>query len=449
MNSSLKISLVCAALLSASSYAERIEIPSSFNPVGSGARALGLGGSFIAMADDATAASWNPGALTQLRTAELAIAYSYTSLTEDNTFTEDPQLSGEQTVDSNDINYLAFSVPCGAETCGKNMVFSVNYQRLYDLSRQWDLQRDLDDTTFFNQRKQAFGYRSQGSLSAIGLAYAIQVTDDFSIGATVNVWLDEGFNDDWILSQYSQESGLADGTLPYTRYINSEVENEFEGVNFNLGALWQIFQKDETKLTLGVVYKSGFTADITQTLSTQNSITYPTDPDFNNQFDDLNTFEQKLEMPQSFGVGLAYQFSDNFTASVDIYQTSWSDFVVTDANGVERSPLSGQPIEGHEIDDTVQIRVGAEYRIISQEFGDNYIIPIRAGAFIDPVAAEGGGDDTYGVSVGSGIAFEHFVFDIAYQYRFGSDIGKSVMPLLGFSQDIEEHQIIGSIFYRF
>ena len=45
---------------------QRIEIPSSFNPVGSGARALGMGGAFIAVADDATAASWNPDGLMQL-----------------------------------------------------------------------------------------------------------------------------------------------------------------------------------------------------------------------------------------------------------------------------------------------------------------------------------------------------------------------------------------------
>ena len=36
---------------------------SSPNPVGSGARALGWGSAFIAVADDATAASWNPGGL--------------------------------------------------------------------------------------------------------------------------------------------------------------------------------------------------------------------------------------------------------------------------------------------------------------------------------------------------------------------------------------------------
>jgi len=41
-------------------------VPSSINPVGSGARAIGMGGAFIGVADDATAASWNPGGLIQL-----------------------------------------------------------------------------------------------------------------------------------------------------------------------------------------------------------------------------------------------------------------------------------------------------------------------------------------------------------------------------------------------
>src|SRR5574341_1467367 len=48
-------------------------------PVGSGARALGMGGAFIAVADDATAASWNPGGLTQLERPEFSLVGSYLS----------------------------------------------------------------------------------------------------------------------------------------------------------------------------------------------------------------------------------------------------------------------------------------------------------------------------------------------------------------------------------
>ncbi|PYQ44967.1 MAG: hypothetical protein DMF77_05820, partial [Acidobacteria bacterium] len=43
---------------------------------GSGARALGMGGAFLARADDATAASWNPAGLSYLRLPEISFVYS-------------------------------------------------------------------------------------------------------------------------------------------------------------------------------------------------------------------------------------------------------------------------------------------------------------------------------------------------------------------------------------
>jgi long-subunit fatty acid transport protein len=113
---------------------ERIEIPSSFNPVGSGARAMGMGGSFISIADDATAASWNPAGLIQLRKPEIAVVFSATELNEDLDFSLASEASGKQSSSSTDLNYFAVSVPCSSDTCGKNMVFSLNYQRLFDLT---------------------------------------------------------------------------------------------------------------------------------------------------------------------------------------------------------------------------------------------------------------------------------------------------------------------------
>lgn len=56
---------------------QEIEVPSSFNPVGSGARAIGMGGAFIGIADDATAASWNPGGLIQMHKAQASFVLSH------------------------------------------------------------------------------------------------------------------------------------------------------------------------------------------------------------------------------------------------------------------------------------------------------------------------------------------------------------------------------------
>lgn len=44
-----------------------------WNISGAGARAAGMGGAFIGVADDATAITWNPGGLTQLYRPEVSV----------------------------------------------------------------------------------------------------------------------------------------------------------------------------------------------------------------------------------------------------------------------------------------------------------------------------------------------------------------------------------------
>lgn len=97
----------------------RMEIPSSPNPVGSGARALGMGGAFIAIADDATAASWNPGGLIQLETPEVSAGGAYVHREEDNSFGDHPEASGKQSVmDYAPVAVIDFSGNC---TCWMTM----------------------------------------------------------------------------------------------------------------------------------------------------------------------------------------------------------------------------------------------------------------------------------------------------------------------------------------
>src|SRR3979411_1754818 len=52
---------------------QNVVLRNSFNPIGAGARGLGMGGAFIAVADDGTASSFNPAGLAQLRRTELAV----------------------------------------------------------------------------------------------------------------------------------------------------------------------------------------------------------------------------------------------------------------------------------------------------------------------------------------------------------------------------------------
>src|SRR5438128_11075581 len=78
--------IICLALpltVGAQQLPFGLSLPPSLNfatspsPVGSGARAVGKGTAFIGVADDATAASHNPGGLVQLERPEVSIVGSY------------------------------------------------------------------------------------------------------------------------------------------------------------------------------------------------------------------------------------------------------------------------------------------------------------------------------------------------------------------------------------
>jgi hypothetical protein len=89
--------------------------------------------------------------------------------------------------------------------------------------------------------------------------------------------------------------------------------------------------------------------------------------------------------------------------------------------------------------------MGAEYLFIQPQ----YVIPLRGGVFYDPAPAERSPDHFYGFSVGSGIGIDRFIFDIAYQYRFGNDVGSSILQDLDFSEDVKEHTVYASIIIHF
>lgn len=94
-----------------------ISLPPSLNfatspsPVGSGARAVGKGTAFIGVADDATAASHNPGGLVQLERPEVSLVGSYFLRFERQDVTRPETVVEHQTLDHVHLNYLSAAYP--------------------------------------------------------------------------------------------------------------------------------------------------------------------------------------------------------------------------------------------------------------------------------------------------------------------------------------------------
>jgi long-subunit fatty acid transport protein len=412
---------------------ERLEIPSSFNPVGSGARALGMGGSFIAVADDATAASWNPGGLIQLETPEISAVGSFFSRQEDLSFGTNPEGSGPETITESNLNYLSATYPF--HLFKRNMIVSINYQHLYDFHRNWNVilqHTDVDSST-----RQNLKYKMQGGLSAIGIAYAIQVTPHISLGLTLNRW-DNGLSkNEWEAEDINSWAIAASGSGSLTQKSIDYTKWEFSGFNYNLGFLWNI----NYRITLGGVFKAPFTADLDRH---EKHFEFEGDMD-NPVFYSAADKDQELDMPMSYGIGISYRFSDSLTASFDIYRTEWGDFIYTDESGNKTSAISLKPENESNVDPTTQIRAGLEYLKITNK----YVIPVRGGVFHDPAPAEGSPDDYYGFSLGTGLIKTRLVWDIAYQYRFGNNVNRHILENLDFSQDVKEHMIYSSIIFHF
>jgi len=395
------------------------------------------GGAFIAVADDATAASWNPGGLIQLESPEISIVGAGYYRSEDNTFGGHPEADGSQSVSEGNLNYLSAAYPF--TLLERNMIVALTYQHLYDFNRSWQLNYFYHEGDLFFNRD--VDYNQDGGLSAVGLSYATQVVPALSLGLTMNIWDDGIGNNSW--EQNTSFTGV--GTLgPYFlgEYYRNIDEYSFSGINFNLGFLWRITES----LTLGGVFKTPFSADIEHTASLDRRVVK-----INNSLPPLldvslrGSYDEEMDMPASYGLGVAYRFSDTLTASFDLYRTEWDDMIYIDHEGNKTSAISGRDESDSDIGATMQARAGFEYLIIKPK----YLVPLRAGVFYDPAPSEGSSDNFYGIAFGSGFAMGRYIFDVGYQFRYGSDVGSAIFKGGDLSQDVQEHTLYASLIVHF
>ena len=421
---------------------DRIGIASSPNPVGSGARAIGMGGAFIGIADDATAASWNPAGLIQLEKPEMSIVGAYYSRTEDFSSSMNPEIANSATVDDTNLNYLSASLPFNAFK--RNMVVSVNYQRLYEFKRSFDYRLELSTPSVPPLTSiQDNSYDMDGYIGALGIAYTAEITPKISIGGTLNVWTDDLFWKNGWKENFTSHSETTFGASHVLEDTDiTDAYKDFSGVNANIGIMWNAFRN----FTVGAVLKTPFTATVTNEYS-ENWV--QTDAATGAVIDSVSINDSEdldIDMPMSYGLGLAWRISDQFSLDLDVYRTEWSNYIVTDSDGNKTSGIGGQAETDSSVDDTTQIRFGGEYLIIRPD--QAMVIPLRAGLFYDPEPTYDGTKDFYGLSLGSGIGYKRIVFDLAYQLRWGRDVETDSL-IANSTADVTQHTILLSLIYHF
>lgn len=226
-------------------------------PSGSGARALGVSGAFTAVADDATAASWNPAGLIQLERPEFSVVYRLKQ-EYNRHWSGDPDYRvGDDEYFGDALNYLSFVWPF--RFLERNMVVSLNLQEVYDFTQRFHARfsdsgttRDRqvrEDTTsdivpsqhilpqgfvtvteylttrqittmnqlLYSSTLGRMSFDQEGSIYAFTPALAVEVTPKFSLGVAVNVYQNGIFGSGDIRSHTgARYNGTMDSTTDIT-----------------------------------------------------------------------------------------------------------------------------------------------------------------------------------------------------------------------------------------
>jgi len=455
MRKQLSLLAFCAAI-ALPLFAQNTDIESlsglQFNFGNPGARSLGMGGAFIGLADDASAAEANPAGLTILRKTEFSIeARNYLEqqlLSTSGTFPDVQRTAFTHYSQRAQLAFASVVVPMkhnftlGAyfheplRNAGAGEVLPVRDEFTGQLksnvpnfflpaaggnpitSAECDRLRQTTNNPF-----SCLEYRVNPFITALdvkqqtyGVAGAWQI-GKFSIGATARYQkFDEGaftfrFTQDFDVDSVSvQATAKANGA-------NVEIKSQTD-VTFAGGIKWA----PNEKFSLGAVYKQG------PQFKTPTFIA-------NGQtgFDFVKLADTTFHIPDIAGIGISVRPIPVLTINADAVHVTYSnltdDFVST--------TLGIRDANGYKAPDVTEFHLGGEYF-----FPTKIPIALRAGAWRDPAHSiewKGGLDQFEGVaaallypkgesqthlSVGAGIAWPRFQIDAAYDsskhYKVGS-----------------------------
>lgn len=393
--------------------------------VGAGARALGMGGAFIAVADDATAASWNPAGLAQLHSKEISFSYYpfqhlhgywpafFRKIENKSIIQEDSFMPyGE----GRDINFLSFAFPI--ITSSRNYVLLFHYQRIASFSYEHRLYSPVSGIIISPNSLSNYQYtwegRFKGGFDIISFSFATSFVKNLKFGFSINKWLNKYSGND---SESYKNSDFINNQEK--QYFLSEVDSDsynIKGFNVNLGLLYFI-----KNLSIGIVYKTPFTAylnykeDIHETIVNGQKIEIERN---------LYKGAAKINWPYTIGLGMAARIKDANLISMDYAITNWGNTqihnYITDSNpkgNILNYPTLTNPSLSKQ-SDSIQIRFGFEHVF----FVKKLLIPLRAGFFMDrQIFYDAHLKSPYfkGITLGSSLGSEKFIFDIAYLYEFG------------------------------
>jgi long-chain fatty acid transport protein len=382
VNRLASMALTVLALLSISSAAiaqSPIPQPSEgefrveFNFSSPGARSLGLGGAFVGLADDATAAYANPAGLTNLSRPEVSVegrSWKYTHVYPDHghafgraTGNGVDQVQGIVNRESSDstqgLSFLSFAYPY------KRWTFAAYRHELVNFQANITSQGVFFDAFSDNRPGEIANFRVLPSqvaydLSIVnyGASAAYRINDRLSAGISLTYY---DFSLDSITRKYGLRTGIVTtnpgdffGEADFTTgNLDNTVVDEGSGSDFGAtaGLLWKVTDN----WNLGAVYRASRSFETRRAVVKGSTTTPSNGPDF--------------RIPGAIAIGTAFKPLDQITVTVDLNHIQYSD--------------ANQQDNVIKTDDADEVHFGVEYVLLPAQRPQNPI-SFRLGAWLDP-----------------------------------------------------------------
>ena len=391
-----------------------------------GARSLGLGGAFAALADDATAAFANPAGLVQLLRPEVSLElrrrkYS-TPYTEGGRALGAPTgwgidtIDGIRTASSNEttsgISFLSFVYP------GTKWSLALFRHQLADFSVRTEINGLFADAP----EGGTIRYPDQYLITSLdivgtGLSGAYRVSDRLSFGFGVTYFSGTVENQGEVYSVdiFPDTYWDRNSFLPHRKIVSSSFTADDTDVGLNVGALWEFAER----WRLGAVYRKGprFDYELYNRAGPLNEEPEGTILE--------SVTDRSIAFPDVWGLGMAYRSPDgSLTVGFEWDRVEYSIIGKTlDSPVVDASQVT--------IDDANELHFGVEYVFLETR----PLIAIRGGVWHDPdhrfrylgddpfsQALYRQGEDILHVTAGVGIAFKRFQIDFGADLSQNSDV---------------------------
>ena len=371
----------------------------SLNSVGS--KALGMGGAFVGLADDATAIYWNPAGMIGQKNSAMLFGTDVIPMT---SYKLDMYGIDAETVTNHYASPNAFGV-----YNYKDFAFGFGAYVPAGLGAEWDgadlvafdgpMYLDPGMTMLNPYAGKEFEWMSKIAAFNFSPAVAYKLTDNIYVGVAVNIYY----------SMMEMKRGedmvnlMTGGTPGQDGMLDTQTAFDISGVGY--GSVLS------TKITndmfdFGLTYKTPIMVDFDGTMTIEGM--------------DDKDMEFHIEWPTWIGAGLAVKPYKGLKVEFDVQYTNWNEMKTLTADVV------GFPAQQMHLfwNDATQIRLGAEY-MINKEYA------VRAGWYLDPAPC---GDHTLNILFPSSTN-QGFTSGMSYYNRdFAVDFG--IEYLFGYQRDI-------------